>query len=55
MEKVKFDMAYVNKYSPRSGTKAFEIKDNISLEEKKNREKILNDIIKKNKRSAYFL
>lgn len=45
-KQVKYDMAYINKYSPRAGTKATELIDNISTKEKKEREKILNDILK---------
>lgn len=44
---VKYDMAYINKYSQRAGTMAAKLKDNISIEEKKNREKILNKILSK--------
>ncbi|OGZ83555.1 MAG: tRNA (N6-isopentenyl adenosine(37)-C2)-methylthiotransferase MiaB [Candidatus Staskawiczbacteria bacterium RIFOXYC1_FULL_38_18] len=43
---VKYDMAYINKYSARAGTAAAKLKDNVSLTEKKNREKILTDILK---------
>ncbi len=48
-KEVKFNLAYVSKYSPRQGTAAFKMKDNVSLEEKKRREKILREIIEKNK------
>ena len=44
-KEIKFDKAYVSKYSPRSGTVAFKIKDNITVEEKKRRWKILNEIV----------
>lgn len=44
---VKYDMAYINKYSKRAGTLAEKYDDNVSKEEKKNREKILTDILKK--------
>lgn len=47
-KEIKFNIAYISKYSPRSGTAAFKIEDNIPLEEKKKRWKILNDIILKN-------
>ncbi len=47
MEKVKFDMAYLAEYSPRSGTAAAKLKDNVPILEKKRRKKILNDILKK--------
>jgi tRNA-2-methylthio-N6-dimethylallyladenosine synthase len=49
MKEIKFDMAYIAKFSPRPGTTAFRLKDNIPIEEKKRRWKILNDIIQKNK------
>ncbi|MBU4000371.1 MiaB/RimO family radical SAM methylthiotransferase [Patescibacteria group bacterium] len=47
MEKVKFDMAYLAEYSPRPGTSAAKLKDNVPILEKKRRKKILNDILKK--------
>ena len=43
---VKFDMAYINKYSARDGTAASKLKDNISIFEKKRREKVLTEILK---------
>lgn len=46
-QKVKFDMAYINKYSSRPGTAAFKLKDDVSEKEKKKREKTLTDILKK--------
>jgi len=48
LKKIKFEMAYISRYSERPGTKAAELKDNVSLKEKKRREEILNEIIKKN-------
>ena len=47
IKKIKFDMAYIARYSPRPDTAAYKLKDNISLDEKKNREKILNNLLKK--------
>jgi tRNA-2-methylthio-N6-dimethylallyladenosine synthase len=44
-EEVKFNNAYVSKYSPRPGTVAFKLKNNVSLAEKKRRWKILNDLL----------
>lgn len=44
-EELQFDMAYINKYSPRAGTAAFRLKDNVSPKEKKRREKVLEKII----------
>ncbi len=46
-EKIKFDKAYVAKYSPRPATAAFKLKDNVPLEEKKRRWQILNRLINK--------
>jgi len=43
---IKYDMAYINKYSTRAGTMASKLKDNISKEEKKNRENILTQALK---------
>lgn len=43
---IKYDMAYINKYSPRAGTAAAKLKDSVSVEEKKRREKVLTTILK---------
>ena len=43
MKKVKFDAAYIFKYSPRPGTKAAELLDDVPLEEKERRHRILLD------------
>lgn len=43
---IKFDIAYIAKYSPRPGTAAYQMKDDISREEKKRRAKILNKLTK---------
>lgn len=45
-KEIKFNAAYIAKYSPRPGTVAFKIKDNVPLEEKKQREKILREILR---------
>jgi tRNA-2-methylthio-N6-dimethylallyladenosine synthase len=47
MKKIKFDMAYLAKYSPRSGTSAYKLKDDISEKEKSSRHAFLNEILKK--------
>lgn len=44
-KEIKYDMAYISKYSARPGTAAFKLKDNISIKEKKRRWKILNDLL----------
>ena len=44
---VKFDMAYIAQYSPRFGTAAFKLKDDVSREEKKRREEELMKILQK--------
>lgn len=46
-KKIKFNIAYINKYSKRYGTPAFKMEDNVSWQEKKRREKILINIINK--------
>ncbi|MFH1367434.1 MAG: tRNA (N6-isopentenyl adenosine(37)-C2)-methylthiotransferase MiaB [Patescibacteria group bacterium] len=42
-----YDMAYLAQYSPRPGTAAAKLKDDIQKEEKKKREFNLNEVIKK--------
>lgn len=47
-KKVNFDIAYVNKYSPRKGTVSAKLYSNdISQKEKKRRWQILNDLVNK--------
>ncbi len=46
-KEVKFDMAYIAQYSPRIGTASAKFSNNVSKEEKRNRERILTDILKK--------
>ena len=47
---IKFDMAYIAEYSQRPGTAAAKLKDDISSKEKKERYRILTEILK---RSAF--
>ena len=47
MKKIKFDMAYLAEYSPRPGTAAAKLKDNVSSAEKIKRKNYLNEILKK--------
>lgn len=47
MQKVGFDMVYFGQYSPRPGTTAYKLKNNIPKTEKSRREKYLNEILKK--------
>ncbi len=44
-EDIKFELAYVARYSPRPGTASWKMADDVSRLEKKRREKILNDKI----------
>jgi len=44
-KKIKFNIAYIAKYSPRPGTAAFKMKDDVPLEEKKRREKCLKNLL----------
>jgi tRNA-2-methylthio-N6-dimethylallyladenosine synthase len=46
-KKIGFKLAYISKYSPRPGTAAFKLKDNVQIAEKKRRWQILNDLINK--------
>ena len=46
-KEVRFADAFLNKYSPRPGTKAYKLGDPIDWKIKKEREKILLDILKK--------
>jgi len=46
-KKMKFDMAYIAKYSPRPGTAAEKMADDVPNEEKEKRWKILNQILHK--------
>ena len=48
-KEIKFNLAYIAKYSSRPGTAAFRLKDNVSLKEKKRREKVLREILEKQK------
>jgi tRNA-2-methylthio-N6-dimethylallyladenosine synthase len=45
MKKVKFDMAYISEYSPRPGTAAFKLKDNVPRAEKQSRKNTLDKIL----------
>ena len=44
-KKVVFSEAFLNKYSPRSNTKAFDLGDPISWKEKKRRENVLRKFL----------
>ena len=44
-KELKFNLAYISKYSPRPGTAAFQMKDSVFLKEKKRREKVLRKLI----------
>lgn len=46
-KKVGFVKAYIARYSPRPGTAAFKLKDDVSPEEKKRRWRILEELINK--------
>ncbi len=48
-KEIKFDKAYIAKYSPRLGTAAAKLKDGVSQKEKKRRWRILEEIVKKKK------
>ncbi len=44
-KEVKYDMAYLNQYSPREGTDSAKIKDNVSHAEKERRDKELDKVL----------
>ena len=44
-KEIGFDLAFINKYSPRAGTAAAKLKDDVPWPEKKKREKILIKLI----------
>ncbi|MFA6254453.1 MAG: tRNA (N6-isopentenyl adenosine(37)-C2)-methylthiotransferase MiaB [Patescibacteria group bacterium] len=46
-QEIKFDMAYISQYSPRAGTVAAKLKDNVPKEEKKRRDKVLTKVLAK--------
>ena len=46
-KEVKFDMAYIAQYSPRPGTAAAKLKDDVPKQEKKRREEALMEILRK--------
>lgn len=45
MRRVKYDMVFFGQFSPRPGTAAFKMEDNVPKAEKVRREKYLNDIL----------
>lgn len=45
IKEVGFKTAYNNKYSPRKGTKAFDLSDDVPWKEKERRWRILNDLV----------
>jgi len=51
-KEIKFNMAYISKFSPRKETLAAKLKDNVPYQEKQRRWKILNDIILNKKYNA---
>lgn len=46
-KEMNYDMAYIARFSPRPGTVAARMKDNVSPTEKRRREEVLTDILKK--------
>ncbi|MFH0987563.1 MAG: tRNA (N6-isopentenyl adenosine(37)-C2)-methylthiotransferase MiaB [Patescibacteria group bacterium] len=52
-----YDMAYIAKYSPRTGTKSAILKDSVKPEEKEGRYKVLNELLKESalKRNKKYL
>jgi tRNA-2-methylthio-N6-dimethylallyladenosine synthase len=46
MKKVSYDMCYAAQFSPRPGTAAFKMKDNVLVAEKKRREDELEKVLR---------
>ncbi len=46
LKEIKYDMAYISQYSVRPGTAAAKMEDNVPKPEKKERERILTEILK---------
>jgi len=46
-KEIKYDMAYISEYSPRPGTAAAKMEDDVSIKEKNRRRGVLNEILKK--------
>ncbi len=46
VNEIRFEMAYISRYSPRPGTVSAKMEDNVPTEEKRRREKVLTEIIK---------
>jgi len=51
-KEIKFDYAYIGKFSPRPGTAASKMEDNVPWKEKKERERKLRSVLKKNYRGS---
>ncbi len=47
MHKAKYDLVFFGQFSPRPGTVAWKMKDDVSKTEKEHREQFLNEILKK--------
>ncbi len=53
IKQIGYGVAFINKYSPREGTAAAKLEDNVPWKEKKRREKVLIDLVNaKKKKSA---
>jgi len=52
MKQIKFSLAFIGKFSARPGTAAAKLPDNVPLAEKRRREKILTDLLKKTAKAA---
>jgi tRNA-2-methylthio-N6-dimethylallyladenosine synthase len=46
-KQLNFDLVYISRYSPRPGTASYQLKDNVTADEKKRRELELEAILKK--------
>lgn len=54
IKQIGYGVAFINKYSPREGTAAAKLKDDVPWKEKKRREKILIDLVNAKKKEPTY-
>jgi len=46
VKEIKFNNVYISRYSPRPGTLAYRLEDNVSPEEKKRRKEKIEEVLR---------